>query len=100
MSKWFTAKQALRGNPGLRALNAHALAACPPGELEQLKGELAAREERSEQSAAAAASGQELEDWPGLGPLELTAPYAGAEAGAVIIQSAGPAAILAAARVE
>ena len=63
MSKWPTVKAALRSNPGLRALNAHMLAACPPGELEQLKGELAAREERSEQSAAAAASGQELEDW-------------------------------------
>lgn len=63
MSKWFTAKHALRGNPGLRALNAHMLAACPPGELEQLKGELAAREERSEQAAAAVASGGELEGW-------------------------------------
>lgn len=63
MSKWFTAKAALRGNPGLRALNAHVLAACPPGELAQLQGELAAREERSERSAAAAASGHELEDW-------------------------------------
>lgn len=63
MSKWFTAKHAFRNNSALRALNAHALAACPPGELEQLKGELAAREERSEQAAAAVASGHELEDW-------------------------------------
>jgi hypothetical protein len=39
-------------------------------------------------------------DWAGQEPLELVAPYAGDEPGAVIVQTAGPAAILAAARVD
>ena len=41
-----------------------------------------------------------LQDWGGTAPLEVTAPYPGDEPGAVILQTAGPAAILAAARVE
>ena len=41
-----------------------------------------------------------LGDWAGQEPLELTAPFEGAEPGAVIVQSSGPAAILAAARVK
>ena len=41
-----------------------------------------------------------LQDWGGTAPLELTAPFVGDEPGAVILQTAGPAAILAAARVE
>ncbi|MBN8631609.1 MAG: DUF1223 domain-containing protein [Rhodobacterales bacterium] len=41
-----------------------------------------------------------LEDWGGQEPLELTAPFAGDEPGAVIVQTMGPAAILAAARVD
>lgn len=40
-----------------------------------------------------------LADWGGQEPLELTAPFAGQDPGAVIVQSAGPATILAAARV-
>jgi hypothetical protein len=39
-------------------------------------------------------------DWGGDAPLELVAPYTGDEPGAVIVQADGPAAILAAARVE
>ena len=39
-------------------------------------------------------------DWGGQEPLEVTAPYVGDEPGAVIVQAAGPAAILAAARVD
>ena len=39
-------------------------------------------------------------DWSGQEPLEVTAPYDGDEPGAVILQANGPAAILAAARVE
>jgi hypothetical protein len=45
-------------------------------------------------------SWERLEDWSGQAPLELTAPFAGDEPGAVIVQTEGPAAILAAARVE
>ena len=41
-----------------------------------------------------------LADWGGQEPLELTAAFAGQEPGAVIVQGAGPATILAAARVE
>jgi hypothetical protein len=41
-----------------------------------------------------------LANWGGQEPLELSAPYQGQEPGAVIVQSAGPAAILAAARVD
>ena len=39
-------------------------------------------------------------DWPGAAPLEVTAPAAGAEPVVVIVQEPGPAAVLAAARVE
>jgi hypothetical protein len=39
-------------------------------------------------------------DWTGPEPLQLTTPYSGDEPGAVILQSEGPAAILAAARVD
>ncbi|MDX5349864.1 MAG: DUF1223 domain-containing protein [Paracoccaceae bacterium] len=39
-------------------------------------------------------------DWSGQEPLELTAPFPGEEPGAVIVQQDGPAAILAAARVD
>ena len=45
-------------------------------------------------------SWERLEDWGGTAPLEVTAPYPGDEPGAVIVQTTGPAAILAAARVE
>ena len=45
-------------------------------------------------------SWEPLEDWGGTAPLEVTAPFTGDEPGAVIVQTAGPAAILAAARVE
>lgn len=45
-------------------------------------------------------SWEPLQDWGGTAPLEVTAPYPGDEPGAVILQTAGPAAILAAARVE
>ena len=45
-------------------------------------------------------SWEALQDWGGAAPLEITAPFAGDEPGAVIVQTAGPAAILAAARVE
>lgn len=45
-------------------------------------------------------SWERLQDWSGKEPLELTAPFLGDEPGAVIVQSEGPAAILAAARVE
>lgn len=41
-----------------------------------------------------------LGEWTGPDPLELTAPFPGADPGAVILQSEGPAAILAAARVD
>ena len=41
-----------------------------------------------------------LGDWPGTAPLEISAPVAGAEPSVVIVQEAGPAAILAAARAE
>lgn len=45
-------------------------------------------------------SWERLEDWGGQSPLEVTAPYEGDEPGAVIVQADGPAAILAAARVD
>lgn len=45
-------------------------------------------------------SWEPLGDWGGQAPLEVTAPYLGDEPGAVILQAAGPAAILAAARVD
>ena len=41
-----------------------------------------------------------LGNWEGQQPLELSAPYEGQEPGAVIVQTAGPAAILAAVRVD
>lgn len=41
-----------------------------------------------------------LADWPGLAPLELVAPAPGSEPVVVIVQEPGPAAVLAAARVE
>ncbi|MFM7334615.1 MAG: DUF1223 domain-containing protein [Tabrizicola sp.] len=45
-------------------------------------------------------SWERLDDWSGQEPLEVTAPFDGAEPGAVIVQQDGPAAILAAARVD
>lgn len=45
-------------------------------------------------------SWERLEDWSGQEPLELTAPFTGDQPGAVIVQTAGPAEILAAARVD
>jgi hypothetical protein len=45
-------------------------------------------------------SWERLEDWAGQEPLELSAPFAGDEPGAVIVQTAGPAEILAAARID
>lgn len=45
-------------------------------------------------------SWERLEDWSGREPLEVFAPYAGNEPGAVIVQQDGPAAILAAARID
>ena len=45
-------------------------------------------------------SWERLGDWSGQEPLEMTAPYDGTEPGAVIVQSDGPAQILAAARVD
>lgn len=45
-------------------------------------------------------SWERLEDWSGQEPLELSAPFLGDEPGAVIVQKAGPSAILAAARVD
>lgn len=45
-------------------------------------------------------SWERLEDWSGREPLELSAPFAGDEPGAVIVQKDGPAAILAAVRVD
>ncbi|WP_136645944.1 thioredoxin family protein [Tabrizicola sp. YIM 78059] len=45
-------------------------------------------------------SWEAVADWAGQEPLELVAPYGGDEPGAVILQTAGPAAILAAARVD
>jgi hypothetical protein len=41
-----------------------------------------------------------LGDWAGQEPLELEAPFAGDQPGAVIVQTHGPSAILAAARVD
>jgi len=45
-------------------------------------------------------SWERVADWSGQEPLELTAPFTGDEPGAVIVQHEGPAAILAAARVD
>lgn len=45
-------------------------------------------------------SWERLGEWSGQEPLELTAPFPGDEPGAVIVQRDGPAAILAAARVD
>jgi hypothetical protein len=45
-------------------------------------------------------SWERLEDWSGREPLEVTAPFTGDEPGAIIVQQEGPAAILAAARVD
>lgn len=45
-------------------------------------------------------SWERLEDWSGREPLEVSAPFSGEEPGAVIVQQDGPAAILAAARVD
>jgi hypothetical protein len=45
-------------------------------------------------------SWERLEDWGGQAPLELSAPFTGDDPGAVILQTDGPAAILAAARIE
>ncbi len=45
-------------------------------------------------------SWERLEDWSGQEPLELTAPFPGDQPGAVILQEQGPAAILAAVRVD
>lgn len=45
-------------------------------------------------------SWERVGDWTGQEPLELTAPYPGDEPGAVIVQREGPAAILAAARID
>jgi hypothetical protein len=45
-------------------------------------------------------SWERLEDWSGREPLEVTAPFTGEEPGAVIVQQQGPAAILAAVRVD
>ena len=41
-----------------------------------------------------------LADWPGLAPLELSAPAPGSDPVVVILQEVGPAAVLAAARVK
>lgn len=41
-----------------------------------------------------------LGDWQGVAPLEINASFSGDEAGAVILQSSGPATIVAAARVD
>ncbi len=45
-------------------------------------------------------SWERVGEWSGQEPLELTTPFAGDEPGAVIVQHEGPAAILAAARVD
>lgn len=45
-------------------------------------------------------SWERLEDWGGQEPLEISAPFSGDEPGAVIVQTEGPARILAAARVD
>lgn len=45
-------------------------------------------------------SWQRLEDWSGQAPLELRTPFDGNDPGAVIVQADGPAAILAAVRVD
>jgi hypothetical protein len=45
-------------------------------------------------------SWERVGDWTGQAPLELTAPFPGALPGAVILQTEGPSAILAAARID
>jgi hypothetical protein len=45
-------------------------------------------------------SWEALGDWSGQEPMELTVPYPGPQPGAVLVQSEGPAAILAAARID
>ena len=45
-------------------------------------------------------SWERIGDWSGQEPLEMTAPFPGDQPGAVIVQQHGPAAILAAARVD
>jgi hypothetical protein len=45
-------------------------------------------------------SWERVGDWSGQEPLELTAPFTGDDPGAVIVQRDGPAAILAASRVD
>jgi hypothetical protein len=45
-------------------------------------------------------SWESLGDWSGQEPMEITVPFAGNQPGAVIVQSAGPSAILAAVRVD
>jgi hypothetical protein len=45
-------------------------------------------------------SWEPLVDWPGTAPLELSAPAPGSEPAVVILQEQGPAAILAAARLD
>jgi hypothetical protein len=45
-------------------------------------------------------SWERVGDWSGTAPLEMEAPFPGALPGAVIVQSEGPAAIMAAARIE
>jgi hypothetical protein len=45
-------------------------------------------------------SWEALGTWSGQEPMEITAPFAGSQPGAVLVQSEGPSAILAAARVD
>lgn len=45
-------------------------------------------------------SWEALGAWSGQEPMEITVPYPGTEPGAVLVQSEGPAAILAAARID
>jgi len=45
-------------------------------------------------------SWEALGAWSGQDPMEITVPFTGSEPGAVLVQSEGPAAILAAARVD
>jgi hypothetical protein len=45
-------------------------------------------------------SWERVGDWGGQEPLEISAPYSGDQPGAVIVQTEGPAAILAATRVD
>jgi hypothetical protein len=45
-------------------------------------------------------SWEALGDWSGQEPMEITVPFAGSQPGAVLLQAEGPAAILAAVRVD